>query len=344
MVSSDRPPDQKKIHRPAADREPATAILPDLTDLFDRRIDPQRRGEHDRRTLPDWAVPASEPADESHEPAAYPPLPLVGTPTFRFDRSRQGFAAVVARPLGMAFVLSAPLLLSGILALAASGALWRLGTNALPVTMLGLFVFQVAGLTMARGVGYLEWAPVWLILVAALGVLAPLLALQALFGGAPFVSVELASAGPFVASTLGVGLALLAVTLGVALLSREEPERASILFLPVALLVPALLGMSPDVVTNGVLKPLGTALLAAGVWSLVAWLAPRGIWLLTTPIALAAELILLLVTDGGPRAGEQAGTVVAVGYGSVLALTVIAGVSIPLLARWTGRITGGRAR
>jgi hypothetical protein len=343
MASSDRPPAPEDRRSPSAEREPATAVLPDLTDLFDRRIDPQRREDHDRRTLPEWALPSPTDEDES-ETEADSAAAVAGMPTYRFDRGRRGFAAVVARPLGRAAVLSSPLLVTGATALVANMVLGRFGASAVSIAMLALLALQVAGLAFAREVAYAEWSVVWLVMLVALGVFTPLLALQALFGGEPFVSLRQASASPFVASTFGVVVALLGVVVGVALLCLQEPERASVLFVPAATIGPALLGMSPEEVIEGVLSPLGTTLLAAGAWSFLVWLAPKGIWLLSAPVALAVELILLLLFDGGPRAGYQAGMMVTLAYAIVLGLIAAAAVGIPFLARWFGRLAGELTR
>lgn len=343
MASSDRPPAPEERRSPSAEREPATAVLPDLTDLFDRRIDPQRREDHDRRSLPGWALPSPSDEDES-ETEDDRSAAMAGMPTYRFDRGRRGFAAVVAQPLGRATVLSSPLLITGATALVANLVLAQFGASAVSIAMLALLALQVAGLAFARELAYGEWAVVWFVLLVALGVLTPLLALQALFGGEPFVSLRQVSVSPFVASTLGVIAALLSVVVAIALLCRLEPERASVLFVPVAIVGPALLGMSPEEVLEGVLAPLGTTLLAAGAWSFLVWLAPKGIWLLSAPIALAVELILLLLFDGGPRAGYQAGMMVTLAYALVLALIAAAAVGIPFLARWFGHLTGERTR
>ena len=328
--------------KPKLSREPATAVLPDLTDLFDRRIDPQRRAGYDRRTFPHWAVPGAEP--ELGEGGQRPPMPDVVTPTFRFDRGRRGFAAVVARPIGHTLVMSSPLFLSGSILLLANVGVSRFTTDAIPIVILGVWGIQVLGLLIARGLAYPEWAAVWATLVVAIGVLVPLLALQSLLGGIPYVSFGKSSAGPFLAVSVAVLIAVTVSAAGVAMLSRQQPERASILLLPIALITPALLGMPTEVLARSIVGPLAAALLASGAWAALIWLAPRGVWLLATPIALVVQLAVLLVRGGGPTPGLEAGAVVAVGYGAVLATVVVIGVALPLVARWLGTISGGRSR
>lgn len=323
-------------------REPATTVLPDLTDLFDRRIDPQRRAEFDRRLVPQYRMPESELVPNVK--AERTPVPDIDTPTFRFDRGRRGFAAVVAKPVGRALVMSSPMLLTGIMLLLAKFALARVGADALPGAILGLWGLQLVSLILARGLALPDFAVVWATMVITLGVLVPLLALQALLGDIPYVSLAESSAGPFLAASLGVVFALVASAVGLAVISREQPERASILLLPMALVIPALLGVAGEALGLSILEPLAATMLASGVWAAVMWLAPRGVWLLATPVALLVQLVVLLIRNGGPVPGVEAGTVIAVGYGSVLATLVAVSVALPLFARWIGTITGDRAR
>lgn len=344
MADSEGRGDGPKQPKPAGgvNREPATAVLPDLTDLFDRRIDPQRRAEYDRRAYPHWAAPGPDaPLDDAKD---LPAMPEMTTPTFRFDRGRRGFAAVVAKPVGRALVMSSPMLLSGLLLVAAKLALMRVGSEFLPVVMLALWGVQLIGVMVARGLAYPEWAAVWATMAIAIGLFVPLLALQGLLGDIPYVSLAESSAGPFLAASGGVLAALLASVAVVAVLSRQEPERASILLLPIALIIPALIGVPDEALALGVLDPLAATLVAAGAWAAMMWLAPRGLWLLASPVALVVQFTVLLIRGGGPVPGVGAGMVVAVGYGAVLATLAVVSVAMPLLARWVGSVTGERVR
>lgn len=342
MSDPDKPGDTSDESPAKYRREPATTVLPDLTDLFDRRIDPQRRAEFDRRLMPQYRMPDSDLVPEVETERA--PVTNIDTPTFRFDRGRRGFAAVVAKPIGRALVMSSPMLLSGVLLLLAKLALSRVGADALPAAILGLWGLQLVGLILARGLALPDFAVVWGTMVTTIGVLVPLLALQALLGDIPYVSLAEASAGPFLAASLGVLVALVASAVGLAVLSRQQPESVSILLLPMALVIPALLGVAGEALGLSILDPLAATMLASGVWAALMWLAPRGVWLLATPIALLVQLTVLLMRNGGPVPGVEAGTVIAIGYGSVLVTLVVISVVLPLVARWIGTMTGDRVR
>lgn len=251
---------------------------------------------------------------------------------------------MVAKPLGYALVMTSPLWFTALLLVAARVALAWIGADVLPAAMLAVWGVQVLGVLVARGLAYPDWAAVWVTTAVIIGVLVPLLALQALLGGIPFVSLAESSAGPFLAASIGVLAALIVCATGVAVLTRRQPERSSILLLPVALVIPALLGVPGEALALSVLNSLVIALALAGAWAAVMWLAPRGIWLLATPIALLVQLTTLIVRGGGPVPGPDAGIVVAFGYGSVLIVLIVVSVVMPFYARWVGTISGDRMR
>ena len=317
-------------------REPTTAILPDLGDLLDRRVDPHRWGERDRRALPVWAQAGPGQQDPIDGDPAEVGLP----PTVRFDRGRHGFAAVIARPLGFALAMAAPAFLMGMSALVIPTFAGVVGLAGVTATMLILIATNVLGLTIARGIGQATWANVWLVLTVLTSVVIPLLGLQAILGGVPFTALGLGSGGPFLVTTLATVASLLIATVMVAAACRREPESAALVFLPIAMAVPALLGQLPEEVSSGVATVVGLTSLATAAVVLVTVLLPRGMWLLVPQAALALELVVLVATGSGPRAVETTGQVVPVAYGAVLVVTLVASVSVPLLARWLSKAAG----
>ncbi|MBA2753858.1 MAG: hypothetical protein H0U40_05265 [Chloroflexia bacterium] len=321
-------------------REPTTAILPDLSDLLDRRIDPHRWSERDRRTLPAWAQPDDGHGERDGEPVGDVP----SSPTIRFDRGREGFAAVIARPLGLALTMAIPALVMGTLALVLPTLFSVVGVSAVSATMLVLTAVHVFGMTVARAIGHLAWANVWLVHVVLASVVIPLLGLQAILGGVPFTALALRSGGPFLVTSLALAGCLVLVLGMVAAVSRAEPESAALVFLPVGLAVPALLGLLPGTVSAGITTIIGLSSLATGAVTVVTVLLPRGLWLVVPQVALVLELVLFLVTGSGPRAVETTGRIVPAGYGAVLLVTVVASVVAPLLARWLAHAAGEGTR
>lgn len=339
-MSSDRPDasrhDDGRRVASGPRREPTTAILPDLNDILDRRVDPHRWDERDRRVLPVWAQP--ETAGDVSEPGGSSAVEL--SPTVRFDRGRRGFSAVFARPLGLALAMAAPALLMGILAMFLPTAAAIIGLDGATATMLVLTAANVLGMTVARAIGQPAWANVWLVHMLLAGVVIPLLGLQAILGGVPFTALDLGSGGPFLVASLATVGCLLIITVVIATVCRGEPESAAVVFLPIAMAVPALLGPLPETVSSGVAPVVGLTSLAAGAVVLITFLLPRGMWLVAPQVALVLELVVFLVTGSGPRAVETTGRVVPVAYGTVLVVTMVASVTLPLVARWLGHAAG----
>lgn len=261
-------------------------------------------------------------------------------PTVRFDRGQLGFAALVARPLGLALSMAAPTVVCVAVAVTSRVALAIVGFGGVAATMLVITASQVVGMALARGIGHPAWAKVWFVHALLAGVLIPLLGLQAVLGSVPFTDLALESGGPFLATSV-VLVACLVVLIGiVAALCRTEPEIAAVVFLPVAMTVPALLGLGADTVSSGIVGSVTLSLVIVAAVVFLTMLGPRGMWLVLPQAALVLQLVGFLATGSGPRTLETVGWVVPAGYGAVLATTVVGSVCVPLLARWLARQAG----
>ncbi|MDP9364608.1 MAG: hypothetical protein M3Q10_10365, partial [Chloroflexota bacterium] len=115
------------------------------------------------------------------------------------------------------------------------------GSRAVPLAALGVLTVQALGVLLAREMESPIWRRVWLVLLASTAVLLPLVALQAAVARVPFVAVDRGSAGSLLWSTAGVVAALFGLVGLAAVLATDAPEQASLLFVPAALLVPAVL-------------------------------------------------------------------------------------------------------
>ena len=162
--------------------------------------------------------------------------------------------------LGNAWSRSLPALLTGLLAALGAAGVIALPAGSFPVRIGAVLIVLAVGLglsvlrerTLAR--------PYWVLMLCAVLILMPTLALQASTSREPFVSLMLGSAGPLLWLTFASGLILAAFWLYAALQSTDAPGDASLLFLPAALLVPGALGAQGRVGETSILAIRGESI------------------------------------------------------------------------------------
>ncbi len=110
--------------------------------------------------------------------------------------------------------------------------------------------------------------------LSAMLILMPVVALQASASRVPFVAISRGSAGPLLWLTLAVVLALCGLWLFAVYQSDESPENAALLFLPAAVVVPAMLGAPGSLGETSALTMLGQASLVAGLTIFLGFLVP----------------------------------------------------------------------
>lgn len=237
--------------------------------------------------------------------------------------ARPRFVVLGAVGMGLPHVMTA--------ALAALPSLVALpGPVAVPLAALGLLVVQAIGVLLAREMESQIWRRIWFVLLATTAVLLPLVALQAALSRVPFVALARGSAGPLLWSTGAVVAALVGLVGLSAVLAADAPEQASLLFLPPALLVPAVLGAQGDLDERTALAALAEASAVAAVGAALGWLLPRGARPLVAPVALGAQFILLWFLGFQPSFGAGRGAVVAFCAAVLLIVTAAAAVLVPL--------------
>jgi len=168
-------------------------------------------------------------------------------------------------------------------------------------------------------------------------ILMPVVALQASASRVPFVAVARGSAGPLLWLTLATCITLFGLWVFAARQSDQEPENGSLLFLPAALLVPAILGAPSSLDETSVLSMLGEACLVAGVWIFALLLGPASWRPMAGAIALGAQFIVLWMIGRGPVIGHDSGTVVPASAALLLMLTTLLTVLSPLGALFSRR-------
>jgi len=132
-------------------------------------------------------------------------------------------------------------------------------------------------------------------------------------------------------------VALFGLWLFAAHQSDQAPENGSLLFLPAALMVPAILGAPGLLDETSALSMLGEACLVAAVGIFVALLAPPNWRPMAGAVALGAQFIVLWMLGQRPVIGHDGGTVVPASAALLLALTTLLTVLTPLGALFSRR-------
>lgn len=240
----------------------------------------------------------------------------------------------VAFALGMA----APYAFTGALAAPAAFLDLPLPTTAIPLAPLVLVIVQAVGVLLARELELPTWRRVWLLLLIATVVLMPTVALHAAAARVPFVSVGRGSASSLVWATAGATAAVIGLAVLTAIVAADAPDQASLLFLPAALVVPAILGIPGAVDERAALRALVEVSVAAAVAAFFGWALTRGARPLVAPVALAVQLGVLWALGYRPPSMPGQGAVVPILGTVLLAVTGIVTVLVPLIALTARRV------
>ena len=256
---------------------------------------------------------------------------------------RRAAAGPLTRPqrLAPAAALAAPPAITAVLA--ALPAVVDLPGPDLPFPAAALLIVavQVGGVFLARELELPTWGRVWLLMLAATAALLPMLALQTATSRVPFVALGRGSAGPLIWSTVGAVLMVVGVALLAAIVSADAPDQASILFVPAALLVPAVLGAPGDLDETAALLALAEASGLAALAAMLGWLLPAWARPQVASVALGAQFIGLWLLDYAPSFPLGYGRIVPVLATLLLVVSILATVLVPLVARGVGLLLRG---
>jgi len=222
---------------------------------------------------------------------------------------------VTAGLAGVLSVVSTPNLLAGV-----------------PLSLTLIVVVQVLGVLLGREVEQPRWSQVWMLVLVTTVLLLPWLALQGAASRLPFVAWARDSAGTLLWTTAGAIVALSVVVTVTAGVSARQPEQASLLFLPAALLVPAIMGAPGQLDERSTLTTLAEVFAVASVIAFAGWLLPLGARPLVAPAGLALQFVVLWLLGYGPAFAQGRGGVVPAMASLVLIVTVAAAVLVPLAA------------
>jgi hypothetical protein len=229
------------------------------------------------------------------------------------------------------------MMLTTLLALAGTFDVVRLPGGSAPVRIGVVILGLVAGTGLTIVLDRPGPRAFWQMTLCTVLILMPIIALQASASRVPFVAISRGSAGPLLWLTLSACATLVALWLFATYQADDAPENASLLFLPAALLVPAILGAKGSLDEASTLEMLGQSALVAGVVIFLGLLSPPNWRPVAGAVALGAQFFLLWSLGRGPVLGEHGGLVVPVSAAILLATTVMLTVLAPLGALFSRR-------
>jgi hypothetical protein len=232
---------------------------------------------------------------------------------------------------------SVPLFLTAILSLTGALDALRLPTGAAPVRIGFVVLALMIGIGLSVATDRPGPRPYWQMTLLVTLILMPVVALQASSSRVPFVAISRGSAGPLLWLTVATCISLFGLWLFAAHQSNQAPENGSLLFLPAAVLVPAILGAPGSLDETSALSMLGEACLIAGVWIFVGLLMSASWRPMAGGVALGAQFVVLWLIGRGPVIGHDGGTVVPASAALLLALTALLTVLTPLGALFSRR-------
>lgn len=214
-----------------------------------------------------------------------------------------------------------------------------LPTGGAPVRLLFVALALAIGLGLTIALDRPASRPYWQMALTSVMIFLPMLALQAAASRVSFVALTRGSAGPLLWLTLATVAMLVAFWLVAAFQSNQSPEDGALLFLPAAVLVPAVIGAPGSLEETSALATLAVAFFVAGGAIFSGLLVPRNWRPLVGGIALGAQFIVLWTLGRRPVIGEYAGTIVPLTAAFLLAVTALLTVLTPLAALFCGRFS-----
>lgn len=208
----------------------------------------------------------------------------------------------------------------------------------IPVGMLMIALLHVAGSWLTRELNLGVWRRVWLLDAVSCGLLLPLLALLASTSRVSYVSRTWGGFDPVLWTAIGAISVVIGAGLLAAALSADQPAESSLLFLPLALLVPAFLGAPRDLGERGSLTVVAEVFALAAAIAFVGWLLPAGLQPLTSALALVVQFAVLLALGYRPGFDGARDKLVPGLSVVLLVVTIVASVAVPLVSMWLRRV------
>ncbi len=227
----------------------------------------------------------------------------------------------------------------------AATVLWLLtplpGAGPSPAPLFLIALLQIAAIVITRDDRPAPLHLPWLTHLAATVGLLPLLAIQVSLLREPYVALSEGSAWPaIVATVVALGFA---VVLAVATAVRfwKQPDQASLVFLPSALLIPAAIGQRSEITISRALSILALAMILGALATFLAAPLQLGTRLIVAPVFLGVEIVLLWIFGYGPVFHPTSGSIVRILYLSLLFGAIVLVIVVPLISVWLRRSSAG---
>jgi hypothetical protein len=242
-----------------------------------------------------------------------------------------------------------PLFLTAAISAIAALDVVRLPPISGPIRLVIVVIVLAAGVGLSSALDRPASRPYWQMALFSTLILLPIVALQASASRVPFVALTRGSAGPLLWLSFATILALVGLWIFAAFQSNDAPEEGGVLFLPAALLIPAILGAPASLDETSALTMLAEAFLVGGVAIFASLLAPARWKPLAGAFAIGAQFLLLWAIGRGPVVAQDSGFIVPVLAVGLLGLALLLAVLAPLAALVVHRFfqtvestTGGR--
>jgi hypothetical protein len=234
--------------------------------------------------------------------------------------------------------IAVPQAVTGIVALFVSLVGLLISMPNMPLAIFAILVVQVVGYLLTRDEAPMGMRMAWIVGAIESAVILPVVALQTIIAREPYVSQNMGSAGPVLVATGIVALVQIGIAVYIAAISWEHPEEAGLIFMPLALLVPAVIGARHDILEESAVRTLAQASLLAAGATVIAWALPRTARPFVPAAALALQFLALWVSGHGPSFARTSDEVVPFMYGALLVLTVILTVGVSILSLFFRRV------
>jgi hypothetical protein len=234
--------------------------------------------------------------------------------------------------------IAVPQGITGLVALFVSAVGLLIAMPDLPLAIFFILGVQLIGYLLTRNEAPTGMRMAWIVGAIETAVILPVVALQTIIAREPYVSSSMGSAGPVLVATLVVAFVLIGVAIYVAAVSWQHPEEAGLVFMPLALLTPAVIGARNDVLEGSAVRALAQASLLAAGATVIAWALPRKMRPFVPAVALGLQFIALWATGNGPSFARTSDEVVPFMYGILLVLVVVLVVCVSILSLFFRRM------
>lgn len=203
--------------------------------------------------------------------------------------------------------------------------------------LLILCVLDVVCYVVTRNGDAAVLARSWLLAAVMTAGLLPLLSVQSSLLREPWVDADRGSATPALIATFVVLLFVVVVAVWCVVTFSSLAEIAVVAFLPMALLVPGVLGIGSTIDQRAALVAVAESSLITAGALVLAWSLPRGPRLFVPPVAFVIQFVALWVAGRGPSFPATSGGIVSFLYWVTIIVTAALVVLLPTASAWLRR-------